>query len=82
MKTEQKYPDGTRVKVSVGHPMIEYIDGELKNLDFRPEYTNDTATVVGTYASKYGGADNRSYILNFDKHGRISWFDEDVITAI
>lgn len=40
------------------------------------------ATVVHTYAHAYGGRDVKSYCLNVDGEGRVSWYYEHQLTAI
>ena len=80
-----KYPNGTRVKVKVGHPMLEFKDGKYVKYDLRPELTMDTATVEYTYGEAYGGVSKdtfKNYSLRFDKHGLVSWFDEDNLIAV
>lgn len=40
------------------------------------------ATVIGTYAHQYGGTDVKSYTLDIDDHGKVSWYREHQLTAI
>lgn len=77
-----KYPNGTRVKVTIGHPMWS---NKGPVTDLAPHLTEDTATVMYTYGEK-SETDNRytkgysgykQYGLRFDKYGEIAWFDEE-----
>lgn len=87
---EQKYKKGDRVKVLVGHLMWTLKGGVVTHEDIRPELTEDTATVEYTYGQmseideRYSKGDSgyESYSLNFDKHGSIAWFDEDIIVPL
>lgn len=80
----QKYQKGDRVKVLVGHPMWSTKGGWL---DINPELTEDAGTIEYTYGqmseidSRYSTGEQgyRQYCINFDKHGSISWFDEENI---
>jgi hypothetical protein len=40
------------------------------------------ATVKYTYAHAYGGDDVKSYCLDIDNHGEVSWYEEHQLTAI
>jgi hypothetical protein len=45
----------------------------------------ELATVVGSYTDQYewGGEEGRhQYTLEFEKHGRVSWYDEDKLTLV
>lgn len=92
----QKYNNGDRVKVSVGHWIIsptensklgkfveKYNDSFV--YDMRPELTEDEATVDYSYAERYGKGDkesSHSYSLKFDKYGSISWFEEGIVSPV
>lgn len=86
--TNQKFHKGDRVKVLIGHPMWT-ISGKNKGkcVDLSPELTEDIATVNYTYGEmsetdgRYSKGDDgyKRYSLTFDKHGTISWFDEQII---
>lgn len=87
----QKYKKGDRVRVLVGHP-IWTISGKGKGLvvDAMPQLTKDTATVEYTYGEmseinplySKGEGGYKSYCLKFDKHGKISWFDEEHLIPV
>jgi hypothetical protein len=40
------------------------------------------ATVKNTYAHAYGGDDVKSYCLDIDDYGEVSWYEEHQLTAI
>jgi len=80
-----KYPNGTRVKVKIGHRMWSNDgNGKIMETDTAPYLTEDTATVMYTYGEKSetdwkfskGDDGYKQYGLKFDKYGEISWFDE------
>lgn len=84
---EQKFKNGDRVKVKVGHPIWQRSNGKVEWMDMMPELTQDIATVEYTYGEKSetdyrfskGEEGYKEYSLKFDNHGSISWFNEDVI---
>lgn len=63
-------------------------DYDFHLYDMNPELTEDTATVEYTYGEmseidfRYSKGERgyKQYSLKFDKHGSISWFDENIIT--
>jgi len=67
----QKFPPGTRVRIAddLGSCMEHFEKGK-------------NATVEYTYAHAYGGNDVKSYSLNIDGVGSVSWYDECQLTAI
>lgn len=85
-----KYPNGTRVKVSVGHLIYSFEGGKCSSQDISPHLTEDVATVEYTYGEKSetdykysrGERGYSQYCLKFDKYGSIAWFNESVITAV
>ncbi len=93
----QKFKAGDRVKVKYGHIMwsktaidsngIKTIkkgdNGNWFMYDINPSLTEDEATVEYEYKEKYGGDNQKNqYSLKFDKHGSVSWFDEDHLIPI
>lgn len=90
---KQKYKKGDRVKVKYGHILWSndkrMVGNNWKQIgemqyDIRPELTEDIATVEYTYEEKFskGDDDFNIYSLKFDKHGSISWFDEDHLIPV
>lgn len=70
----QKFPKGTRVHIKK--------DLGPSKSHFRSDCY---ATVVCTYFQAYGGYDDidkRTYCLDIDGTGEVSWYDESEITAI
>lgn len=67
----QKFPPGARVRIaeSLRTSMKHFPKGVL-------------ATVLYTYAHAYGGSDVKSYCLNVDGFGKISWYEEDQLTSV
>lgn len=67
----QKYAPGTRVRIAddLGHTMSHFRSGCL-------------ATVQYTYAHAYGGDNVRSYSLDIDGHGSVSWYQESQLTPV
>ena len=61
----QKFPNGARVRIAdnLGPYMSHFPAGR-------------GATVKYTYAHAYGGTDVKSYCLDVDGHGEISWYHE------
>lgn len=68
---KQKFPRGSRVMIAknLGPSMSHFPSGI-------------EATVNHTYAHAYGGEDVKSYCLNVDGVGSVSWYDEDQLAAI
>lgn len=69
--TGQKFPNGSRVRIvdDLGSGMSHFQSGV-------------NATVVYTYAHAYGGNDVKSYCLDIDDYGQVSWYHEWQLTAI
>lgn len=67
----QKFPPGTRVRID---------DNLHKRMAHFPAGAN--ATVCYTYAHAYGGKDVKSYSLDIDGHGQVSWYPESALTKI
>lgn len=67
----QKYLPETRVRIAdcLGFTMSHFPRGV-------------EATVKYTYAHAYGNGDVRSYCLDVDGHGTVSWYHEEHLTAI
>lgn len=67
----QKFPDGSRVRIAddLGEGMSHFQSGV-------------NAIVCYTYAHAYGGDDVKSYCLDIDDYGRVSWYEEWQLTAI
>lgn len=67
----QKYLPGTRVKIvdNLGSHMSCFPDGRK-------------ATVKYSYAHAYGGGDVKSYCLDIDGIGEVSWYSEEQIKAL
>lgn len=67
----QKYPPGTRVRIAddLGSSMAHFESGK-------------NATVRYTYAHAYGGDDVKSYCLDIDGRGEVSWYYESQLTPI
>ena len=61
----QKFSIGDRVFIAkdLGKYMSHFPSGEW-------------ATVMYTYAHAYGGNNIKSYCLNIDNHGKVSWYYE------
>jgi hypothetical protein len=66
----QKFPNGSRVRIAddLGSSMRHFTSGV-------------GATVCYTYAHAYGGRDVKSYCLDVDGRGRVSWYYEHQLTA-
>ncbi len=61
---EQKFPSGSRVKIADDFPhAIAHPKGCF-------------ATVMYSYAQKFGGDDTESYQLDVDGIGEVAWYDE------
>jgi len=67
----QKFPVGSRVRIAddLGSSMSHFQSGV-------------NATVCYTYAHAYGGDDVKSYCLDIDDYGKVSWYEEWQLTAI
>lgn len=67
----QKFPCRSRVRIAddLGSGMSHFIAG-------------CNATVEYTYAHAYSGNDVKSYCLNIDGIGEVSWYEERQLTAI
>lgn len=67
----QKFPCGTRVRIAddLGSCMAHFESGK-------------NATVVHTYAHAYDGDDVKSYCLDIDNIGQVSWYEEWQLTEI
>jgi len=67
----QKFPNGSRVHIAsdLGASMSHF-------------ESDCDATVVNTYAHAYGGDDVKSYCLDIDGHGEVSWYEEHQLTQI
>lgn len=67
----QKFPSGTRVRIAnnLGDSMSHFPSGY-------------NATVLYSYAQMYGGDDTKSYCLNIDNIGQVSWYKEHQLTLI
>lgn len=67
----QKYDPGTRVRIAddLGPSMSHFTNGA-------------NATVKYTYAHAYGGSDVKSYCLDIDGLGQVSWYYEHQLTPI
>lgn len=63
----QKFPCGSRVKITEGR-------GALTG--------GREGAVLYTYAHAYGGSDVKSYSLDVDGYGAISWYDESQLTQV
>lgn len=71
---EQKYPIGTRVRIKNNLPASKSHFPKGKE-----------AYVLYTYAYAYGKSserDTKTYCLDIDGIGRISWYDEDELELI
>ena len=67
----QKYPKGTRVKISDTLPPYMQFFERGKN-----------ATVLYTHAHAYGGNDVKDYCIDIDGSGPVSWYNEDQLTPL
>lgn len=67
----QKFAPGTRVRI------VDDLGSSMRHFPSARD-----AVVLYTYAHAYGGDDVKSYCLNIDGIGRVSWYDEDQLTAI
>ena len=69
MPNGQKYSNGTCVKISenLGASMLHFPSGKK-------------AIVLYTYAHAYGGDDIKSYCLNIDDVGKVSWYNESQLS--
>lgn len=66
----QKFPNGSRVHI------CKDLGGCMSH------FTSDcNATVKYTYAHAYGGNDIKSYCLDIDGVGEVSWYEEWQLTA-
>ena len=67
----QKYAIGTRVRIAddLGPSMSHFTSGA-------------NATVKHTYAHAYGGSNVKSYCLDIDGEGQVSWYLEHHLTPI
>ena len=67
----QKFAPGQRVKIAddLGRSMRHFPCGM-------------TGTVHHTYAHAYGGDDTKSYCIDIDGLGQVSWYLEDQLSAI
>jgi len=68
---DQKFPINSRVKIS---------DDLGQCMRFFPHGVN--AIVCYTYAHAFGGNNVKSYCLDVDGHGKISWYDEHQLALI
>ena len=68
---KQKYPRGCRVRIAknLGPSMSHFEAGR-------------DATVLYTYASKYGYGDFKAYGLDVDGIGEVAWYKEKQLTRI
>lgn len=66
----QKFPIGSRVRIGEMPVSMSHFRG------------NCDATVLYTYAHAYGGDDVRSYCLDVDGEGSVSWYSEDQLTLL
>jgi hypothetical protein len=71
MPDGQKFPAGTRVKIAdtLKDSMRHFPSGKL-------------ATVKYTYAHAYGGDNVKSYCLDIDGIGEVSWYYEDQLELV
>lgn len=72
----QKFEAGDVVRIADEFPpFMSHFDGR-----------GCEAVVVGSYADQYGGSheddEDTSYTLNIRGHGRISWYQESMLTLI
>ncbi len=67
----QKYLPGMRVRIAddLGECMSHFQKGK-------------NATVKYTYAHAYGGSDVKTYCLDIDDYGEVSWYYEHQLTPI
>ena len=67
----QKFDCGSRVHISanLGRSMTHFM-------------SDCDATVVYVYDHMYGGGNVKSYCLDIDDYGTVSWYDEEQLTAI
>jgi len=67
----QKFPNRSRVRIAddLGSAMSHFQGGV-------------NATVKYTYDHAYGGGDVKSYCLDIDGYGEVSWYREHQLTAI
>lgn len=67
----QKFPLGSRVRIAddLGPHMEHFESGK-------------NATVMYTYAHAYGGTDVKSYCLDIDGVGEVSWYEEYQLTPL
>ncbi len=67
----QKFPRGTRVRIAddLGKSMDHFLSGR-------------NATVKYTYAHAFGGDHVKTYCLDIDDYGEVSWYNEDQLTEI
>lgn len=67
----QLYPPGQRVRIAddLGSSMAHF-----------PKGVN--GTVHHTYAHAYGGGNTKSYCIDIDGHGQVSWYEEHQLSPI
>jgi hypothetical protein len=67
----QKFANGSRVRIAdnLGSSMSHFESGV-------------NATVKYTYAHAFGGSDGKSYCLDVDGYGEVSWYGEWQLTQI
>lgn len=83
-KTTQTFSKGDIVKVADDYPWITQGGNPPKVIAYKPGY-GELAIVVGSYTDQYawGGKDGRKrYTLQFEKHGKMSWYDEKYLTLV
>lgn len=67
----QKFHTGDRIRIAEEMPI------HLKHFPHDRE-----ATVLYSFADKYGRQDEHEYALDVDKRGYVSWYPEDVLTLV
>jgi hypothetical protein len=80
--SNQKFKAGDRVIVADHYPWIQC--GSDDSCVIHMVGHGEVATVVGSYTDQFpswGGAHGRKiYTLEFEDHGKISWYDEKYLT--
>lgn len=81
MKITQTFSRGDIVKVADYYPWIRQGGKIIAHMTGHGEL----AVVVGSYKDQYSWgneADRKVYTLEFEKHGRVSWYDEEYLTLV
>lgn len=77
-RTNQKFQQGDLVLVAADAPWI-YQGGKVVAYQTG---AGENAVVLGSYYDQFGGgkAERSQYSLLFEKHGMVSWYDEEDLT--